>query len=314
MLFIISLRSRHLEEAESHLESNILASTIEFHPSVSSAFSTGPQLTQWPSDLYRSSCSFFCFVTLTVVWKCKYSHNTSTHVHFSRVSRCADHECRAVMLATEMSSSCFTEITPASWCGFFPSILGPCKSPCHCQLLYMWLFLVPHTSEFLSYLPRDWLTSLCLVWTKFSHIIHILHKFLVPAKYYSIVCIYSSGVLKFLGHSGIPFLTNGVFILFLLLQQHTNFPVSPHLHQYLSPLVFPVIAIPTDIRWYSGRINSMPQLLFSCHGVAVGHYTSTQAEPANVHGIRAYRCRRGEAKHVKQDERSWETRTSRLQG
>lgn len=43
------------------------------------------------------------------------------------------------------------------------------------------------------------------------------------------------------------------------------------------------------------NVNSVPNMVLSCHGVASGHYTSTQAEPAEVHGIRAYGCRGGEA-------------------
>ncbi|KAL6083150.1 hypothetical protein STEG23_014137 [Scotinomys teguina] len=36
------------------------------------------------------------------------------------------------------------------------------------------------------------------------------------------------------------------------------------------------------------NIDSMPKRVLSCHGVAVGHYTSTQAVLANVHGLSAY--------------------------
>lgn len=39
------------------------------------------------------------------------------------------------------------------------------------------------------------------------------------------------------------------------------------------------------------NISSMPKMDLSCRGVALGRHTSTQAEPANVHGLGACRCR-----------------------
>lgn len=62
----------------------------------------------------------------------------------------------------------------------------------------------------------------------------------------------NSGVPKFLGHRGVPFLTFYCsFYMFLLSQQHTSLLVYPQLRQCLSPLGFPVITIPTGIRGYS---------------------------------------------------------------
>lgn len=135
----------------------------------------------------------------------------------------------------------------------------------------------------------------------------------------------NSGVLKFLGHRGVPFLTFccSFYTVLALSAAHKSSGLSssssifvtscfsghhhPNRYKVILWIWFLVSRLLGTL-----SINSVPNMVLSCHGVVSGHYTSTQAEPADVHGIRAYGCRGGEAN--KQDKGSWKMRASRLKG